>query len=90
MAPAPPVPVVLYTRSGCHLCDEMKSEVARSTPSVPFELAEVDVDTDPALAERFALTLPVLEIAGRVAFEGRVRAEDFERALAHATPEEAR
>lgn len=87
MASAPPVPVVLYTRSGCHLCDVMKSEVARAAPAVPIDLREVDVETDPALAERFALTLPVLEIAGRVAFEGRVQAEDFERAVARATGE---
>ena len=79
--PDAPVRVVLYTRSGCHLCDEMKAEIARARPRTPFALVEVDVDGDPELARRHGLSVPVLEIAGRVAFKARLRAADFERKL---------
>jgi len=87
--PPQPIPVVLYTRVGCHLCDEMKAAIERALADrtgalacVPFELREVDIDTDPALVERYGLSIPVLEIDGRAAFKGRLTPEDFARKLA--------
>jgi len=76
------LPVVLYTRADCPLCDEMKRELARARPRERFELREVDVDSDPVLAERHGLSVPVLEIAGRPAFVGRLSAAEFEAELA--------
>ena len=76
-----PVPVVLYTRPQCHLCEEMKAELARARTRVDFELEEVDVDSDQALADQHGLSIPVLMIAGRPAFKGRLTAEDFVRKL---------
>ena len=84
-----PLSVVLYTREGCCLCDEMKAAIERaradaagSLARVPFELREVDIDTDPALVERYGLSIPVLEIDGRAAFKGRLSPEDLARKLA--------
>ena len=74
-----PVPLVLYTRRECHLCDAMKAELARARVRRPFELREVDVDGDAELAARFGRSVPVLEIAGRGAFKGRMEVSDFER-----------
>jgi glutaredoxin len=84
-----PVPLVLYTRPGCHLCDEMKSELGRARPSRELVLSEVDIETDPELEERFGRSIPVLEIAGRVAFKGRLTAADFERKLERIAGEHA-
>jgi glutaredoxin len=60
--------VVLYTRSGCHLCEEARRLLADfgMTPQC------VDVDADPELRERFDTCVPVVEIDGRVRFRGRV------------------
>jgi hypothetical protein len=77
-----PVPLELYTKPGCPLCDEMKAELARARVSVPFVLREVDVEQDPALLARFGRSVPVLAIAGRVAFKGRMEAREFERRYA--------
>lgn len=77
-----PLPLVLYTRRGCHLCDEMKAEIARARPGAPFELREVDIDADPALVARHGRSIPVLEIAGRPAFKGRLTAAELEAKLA--------
>jgi hypothetical protein len=63
-----PVPVRLYSRPGCHLCDVMKAE-----------LEEVDIDRDDDLRRRFGHSIPVLEIGGRVAFKGRLTASELER-----------
>ena len=73
-----PVLLELYTKPGCPLCDELKAELSRARVSVPYELRELDIEQDPALRERFGLSIPVLAIAGRVAFKGRMDARDFE------------
>lgn len=81
---ARPAPILLelYTKQGCPLCDELKAELARARVAEPYELREVDVEQDPALLERYGLSIPVLAIAGRVAFKGRMDARDFERKFA--------
>lgn len=60
--------VVLYTRCGCHLCDDAK----RLLQQVGINPKEVDVDLDPELAARHGLRVPVVEINGRERFFGRV------------------
>ena len=60
--------VILYTRQGCHLCDEAQSTL-RSHGLVP---QMVDVDQDDNLKARFDTCVPVVEINGKVRFRGRV------------------
>ena len=60
--------VVLYTRGGCHLCDD-----ARQLLSEYGLVPEcVDIDADPQLRAQFDTCVPVVEIDGRVRFRGRV------------------
>lgn len=63
-----PLRVVLYTRAGCHLCDDARKllEAHGLTPEL------VDVDADPALRERFDTCVPVVEIDGKIRFRGRL------------------
>jgi glutaredoxin len=60
--------VVLYTRDGCHLCDDAQQLLLQHglTP------LRVDIDADAVLKERFDTMVPVVEIDGRVRFRGRV------------------
>jgi glutaredoxin len=74
-----PVPVRLYSRPGCHLCDVMKTELSRARLSRRFELEEVDIDRDDDLRRRFGHSIPVLEIGGRIAFKGRLTVPELER-----------
>lgn len=64
--------LTLYSRPGCHLCDEMKAVVARVARAVPLVLAEVDISTDPQLEARYGLEIPVLMIDGKKAAKHRV------------------
>jgi glutaredoxin len=64
--------VVLYTRQGCHLCDDAWGVLAQARERFGFTLRQVDVDSDPALAEEHGLCVPVVAIDGRVYFRGRV------------------
>ncbi len=56
--------LVLYRRTGCHLCEEMKAELLAFREALGFELTEVDVGWDGALAERYGRLVPVLEKDG--------------------------
>jgi hypothetical protein len=71
MAASAPLPdLVLYTRPGCHLCDDARSALqglledraARSQPLA--HLRERDITTDPELERAFASTIPVVELRG--------------------------
>ena len=75
--------LVLYTRPGCHLCELMKAEIARARLR-DCTVDEVDVDTDPALAEAHGRSIPVLEIDGRAAFKLRCTAEELRRKVERA------
>jgi hypothetical protein len=53
----------LYSRSYCHLCDDMLTalELLRGEESVPeFHVTVIDVDADPALEVRYDELVPVL------------------------------
>ncbi len=55
------VPFTLYSRSWCHLCDDLHAALlALQRPGERFEVAVLDVDADPALVERFDELVPVL------------------------------
>lgn len=69
--------VVLYTKPGCHLCDELKREIAAANCGELFSLDEVNIETDPKLFARYQYEIPVLMIDGVEAFRHRLRAEEF-------------
>ena len=75
------MPVVLYTRAGCHLCEVMKAEL-RAARLPPYELREVDIAGDPALEAEHGRSIPVLEIGGRKAFKGRLDRDALPRKFA--------
>jgi len=64
--------VVLYTRSGCCLCDDAKAALQVARAQVQFTVREVDIDSDPALYDAHRYDVPVIEIDGRRAFKHRV------------------
>jgi len=55
------VSFTLYSRSYCHLCEDMLAALnALQTDGQRFAVEVVDVDADPALVERFDELVPVL------------------------------
>jgi len=73
--------VTLYTRAGCHLCDEVKLTLTRARAKAAFTLHEIDIDSDPALRARYNEEVPVVEIDGKKAFKYHLKEEDFLRVL---------
>ena len=73
--------LVLYSKPGCHLCDEMKHVLHRVRARTPFALSEVDISTDPDLLARYGLEIPVLEINGKKAAKYRITERELEEKL---------
>jgi hypothetical protein len=61
-----PIRLRLYSRPGCHLCDQMRREVDELLADRRREWEVVDVDGDPDLIRRYGETLPVLLVNGRM------------------------
>ena len=64
--------VTLYTRVGCHLCEEAEQALREEQATTPFRLELVDVDRDPALARRYGVRVPVVAVDGEDLFEYEV------------------
>lgn len=60
MADSGRIALTLYSRSWCHLCEDMLAELQVLRIRQPFELTIVDVDSEPALEQRFGEWVPVL------------------------------
>jgi len=71
----------MYTRRGCHLCDDAWAELEKAQRSHGFVLESQDVDDDPALAARFGDRVPVVTVNGEVRFRGGVNAVLLDRLL---------
>ena len=52
--------LTLYSRSWCHLCDDMLAGLRAMQPDLAFDLAVVDVDSQPALEAAYGERVPVL------------------------------
>jgi hypothetical protein len=75
--------LTIYSRPGCHLCDEMKAVVARVVrgSATPVTIDEIDISTDADLEARYGLEIPVLLIDGRKAAKYRIAEDALRRML---------
>ena len=53
--------LVLYTKPGCHLCDDLKAELAVLQVEIGFELEERNIEANPATFAALRYLIPVLE-----------------------------
>jgi glutaredoxin len=73
--------ITLYTKPGCHLCDEAKTALQRLREQFAFELREIDITTDPALYETFREEIPIGYLDGRKIFKYRIDPALLQRQL---------
>ena len=81
LALAGPLDVTLYTRPGCHLCDEIKSQISPLLRGAGARLREVNIDATPILRARYDLDVPVIFLGARKVAKHRVDLEQFQRQL---------
>jgi glutaredoxin len=73
--------VIIYSRPGCHLCQEAKATILSSGCSDEFELREVNIDEDRDAMERYQNDIPVVFINGVKVFKHTVDPAEFKRKL---------
>jgi glutaredoxin len=56
--------VTLYTRPGCHLCDDARAALRRLRAQHAFEIHEVNIETDDALHAAYLERIPVICLDG--------------------------
>jgi glutaredoxin len=62
--------ITLYTRPGCHLCDEAREAILALGEELPqFELSEVNIEQDEGLLARYLERTPVVAVDGEVVSE---------------------
>jgi glutaredoxin len=66
------VTLTLYSKPGCHLCDDLRTTLEELAAEYPFALDEIDITTDAALFARYRFDIPVLVRDGREVARGRV------------------
>jgi glutaredoxin len=80
-----PRDVTLYSRPGCHLCEEAKAAIAPLLREFGAALREVNIDEDAALKERYGWDIPVIFIGRHKAAKHRVELAQFRRQLQEAS-----
>jgi glutaredoxin len=75
--------VIIYSRPGCHLCDEAKQAIEAAHCLDEYTLEEINIESEPGLLCRYQYDIPVITINGVEAFRHRLTSDAFrERLLA--------
>ena len=80
--------ITVYSKRDCHLCDEAKGVLKRFAASYPLQINEQDIESDPALFEKFHDEIPVIFLENRKLFKYRIDEKKFRKAIEAALKEE--
>ena len=61
--------LTLYSRPGCHLCDDARVALERVRARAPFTLREVNIETDDSLHRRYLERIPVVALGDEELFD---------------------
>ena len=73
--------VIIYSRPGCHLCDEAKTVILSAGCNDQFTLEEVNIESDDELLRKYKYDIPVIAINGVESFIHRISPRDFRSAI---------
>lgn len=73
--------ITIYSKPGCHLCDEAKANILAAGCNNEFTIEELNIEEDATLKERFQYDIPVIFINGIKVFKHRVDPREFKQKL---------
>lgn len=76
--------VIMYTRPGCHLCEEAKESMRAAGCEREYTLDEINIENDPELLARYKDDIPVITFNGVEAFRYRVQPDEFAKVVMRA------
>lgn len=60
--------LIIYTREGCHLCEQMAAALYVLQKEVAFQMSFVDIDDNPEWLTRYNADVPVVTLNNKVLF----------------------
>ena len=75
------ITLTLYSRPGCHLCEEARAVLERARGRAAFEIDEINIETDDGLHARYLERIPVVVLDGEELFEYFVHEEALIRRI---------
>ena len=76
--------VIIYSRPGCHLCDDAKAAILSAGCSDQFVLEEINIESSDELLNKYKYDIPVITIDGVESFIHRVSSREFrEKIISH-------
>jgi len=73
----PKAHVIVYSRPGCHLCDEAKTAIGNANCSDRYTLEEINIESDDELLKKYKYDIPVITVDGEEVFRHRVDPQQF-------------
>ncbi len=78
--------VIIYSRPGCHLCEEALTAIQAAGLEHLYTLQEVNIEDDPELLARYQYEIPVITLDGLERFRHRITAQEFVNTLVQMQP----
>jgi hypothetical protein len=77
------IQLTLYSRPGCHLCEDMRAVVDRAIRATrtPAAIDEIDISGDADLEARYGTEIPVLMVDGKKVAKYRITELEARRML---------
>ncbi len=73
--------LTVYSKPGCHLCEEAIRVLTRLQAQTPFTLEEINIEDDPKLFAALGEQIPVVLLNGNVLFEYAVEEDVLRQKL---------
>ena len=77
----PKAHVIVYSRPGCHLCDDAKEAIRAARCDDAFTFEEVNIESRRDLLLKYQFDIPVITINDVEVFRHRVDARKFKELL---------
>ena len=73
--------VIIYSRPGCHLCEDAKAAIHQAGCNDQFTLEEINIESDEELLRKYKYDIPVVTIDGIETFIHRLTPQEFKQKL---------
>ena len=77
--------MTLYSKPGCHLCEEVRQGLADLASDQPFTIEEINIELDATLFAAYRYEIPVVLVDGREIARGRIDERQLCEALGKAS-----
>ena len=81
--------VIVYSRPGCHLCDDAMAAIRAARCDNAFTLEEVNIESSRELLLKYQFDIPVIMINDVEAFRHRVDTQKFKELVEQALPKKS-